>query len=185
MAVDQLLRSTDYTLEELIELVHKSMEGYIVPGKKIAGQHIFYENSKLNRPKHDIIFFWRSLYIQCIDEYDFAMKTFRDWGVYKRFCKNSNVYVTVFKPLWDEEREFKIRSDAMKNVVQSISEGSVKDAQWLESHITKFKGKPSAKVKAKGAKKLKDVIDAVADADAEVSVDTVMDSIENNFKSLN
>ncbi len=174
MAINKLLRIEDYNIEALIPLVRESMEGYITPGKRIAGMRIFYSDPTYQRPKHDIIFYWRALYVQCIDEYDFVMKAFGDWSVYKKFTKSSGVYLKQFQPQWEEERELRIRSEAISNVVKSIGEGNVNDSKWLEKHLTQFTTKED---KSKAKDKLDKVINTVSD--------DVMDTIENNYKNLN
>ena len=171
MAVDTLQRSEDYSIEQLIEEVHKSLEGHIVPGQRIGGRMIFFSGIGKDKPKHDVIFFWRALYIRCVDEYDFAMKVFGDWAVYKRFYKNSGPYRKEFQPTWEEERELRVRSAAAANVVDAVEKGDVKVSQWLEKHIT---------MNTKDKKvEVKEVIETVK------PIDAVMEDIENNYKNIN
>ena len=176
MAKDNLLKAEDFTPEEIVEGVKRSLDGLIEPGKKIPGMRIFYEASSLLKPRHDVIFFWRTLYVTCVDEYEFALKVFGDWGIYLKFVKTSAPFRNEFKPLWEDERERKHRSTAMGNVISAVTGGDVKESKWLEKHILDTAPKEEQQVKKKATKKIVEEIKPV---------DDIMDDIEENYKNMN
>lgn len=176
MAKDNLLKSEDFTEQDILDGVHKSLEGMIQPGKKIPGMRIFYEASSLLKPKHDVIFFWRTLYVSCVDEYEFAIKVFGDWSIYLKFCKTSAPFRNDFKPLWENERERKCRSKAMGNVISAVEQGDVKESKWLEKHILDTTTKEELPKKKKDTKKI---------MEETKPEDDIMDDIESNYRNMN
>ena len=176
MAVNKHLKLSDFKYDEIVEQVHRSLEGHLEPGKKIAGARIFYEESNIKKPKHDVIFFWRQLYVLCVDEYSFALEVFGDWDLYQRFVKSSAPYRNKFRAAWDKERELKYSSEAMKNVISAVEAGDVKESKWLAKHLIDIT--PKEEKKDIPSKK-KESIDVVK------PIDDVMEDIENSFKNLN
>lgn len=172
MAVDKLLRFEDYTKEQLQELVRDTLKGHVTLGRRIQGVKLFYSGKGYADLKHDVYFYWRALYVKCVDEYDFAMAVFGDWNVYKKFYDNSAPFRKYFQPKWEEERELYQRSQAMRNVLSAVKEGDVKSAQWLEKHIISNSPK---ELKPEKKKKTKEVLESVQ------PMDEVWEDIYNNL----
>ena len=165
-----VMRECELSEDELIKAVRETQEGYIIPGKKISGLDMFLINKNPKLPKKDFVYLWRQLYIRCIDEYDFALKALGDWGLYQRLKSCAGYLRNVLLPEWEEERILKLRTQALKEVVNDIENGNVSSAKWLEKHLSQSQD-DTPKTKTKPKKDTK-------------QIDTIMSSIEDNWKDF-
>ena len=161
------------TEKELIALVKESHKDYIKPGRKPAGRYIFFREGSLTKPRKDIITLWRLLYVSCNTEYEFAIKAIGDWDIYQRLLNCCAPLRNTFISEWNKERELRLMSESYSQVQGAIRDGDVKSAQWLLTHLTKFKGKPTLEVK-------KETVDKVNTA-----YESVLDIVESNYDQLN
>lgn len=167
------LRHQDFSEEDLIRLVRESQEGYIEVGRKPAARQMFFNHANLKNPRRDVIFYWRSLYVLCEDEYEFAIKAVGDWNLWQNIKRNCNELVKVLLPQWEDERERRQLSSAYENVMEDVRSGDVKSSQWMIQHLTKFKGKPTKNEKSKKKEQVSSALD------------TVLNDIEENYSQLN
>lgn len=156
--------------QELIKKVKESLEGNIEAGKKPAAKRIFFKNGNAVQPLLDVLYYWRSLYVLCSDEYDFATEAIGDWELWNRIKDNCAPLRNKYLQEWDKEREIRVMSEAYKTLSKSIRKGDTKSSQWLLTHLTKVKGKDQKK----------DRKDKVNDA-----IDKVMVDIESSYSQLN
>ena len=113
--------------------------------------------------KHGLLSLHR-LYMEIADptEYEFAMRVFGSWAHWKLFHN-----LRWFKPYldaWRDELEIKIRSDAIKKVIeQSKDEKNSNAAKWLAEKKWKLtRGRPSKEEVTREVKveaKLSDEVD--------------------------
>ena len=159
---------------DLIALVRQSQVGYIEPGRRPKARAMFFENSNERQPRRDIIHYWRSLYITCHTEYDFALKATGDWELWGRIKRSCRVLRMEWLPLWEQERELGVLSNAYQQINKAVTKGDTKSAQWMVTHLTKFKGKPNKQTKAEMQQKVTDALGC-----------DILDSVEENYKHLN
>jgi len=110
----------------------------------------------------------KKLYIQHEDptEYDFATKYLLGWQHWKKITENRALLVEIEQ--WREELELKIRSQAVKDMIdQSVEGGSFQASKWLADRgwDKKAAGRPN-KQEAKKEQRIKEQINAEFEEDS-------------------
>lgn len=96
----------------------------------------------------------KRLYLEHEDppEYDFATTYFYSWNHWQRLCGNKIILKEISE--WREELELKLRSQAIKDIIDNSAEGSYQASKWLADRgwDKQAVGRPSKVDKVKEAK---------------------------------
>lgn len=87
----------------------------------------------------------KRLYLETEDptEYEFATSYFLSWGHWLRICENKAVRKYIDE--WREELEYKLRSQAVKQLMKSAAKGNSQSAKWFADRgwVNRAAGRPS------------------------------------------
>jgi len=109
----------------------------------------------------------KKLYLEYEDptEYGFVMKYLVSWSQWKKLCANQRTLLEIEQ--WREELELKLRSQAVKDMIdQSAEGGSFQASKWLSDRgwDKRAAGRPSKKEQLK-EQRMKDKISNEFDSD--------------------
>ena len=87
----------------------------------------------------------KRLYLEMEDvtEYDFANTYLLGWNHWQRLCENKAIRKHIDE--WREELEYKLRSQAAKQMIKQAAKGSYQASKWLldRGWATRGAGRPS------------------------------------------
>lgn len=87
----------------------------------------------------------KQLYLELADptEYEFANKYFLGWRHWLRIAENKQIKSHILE--WREELEYKLRSEAVKHMINSAKTGNYQASKWLVDRgwMTRPAGRPT------------------------------------------